>query len=446
MSRMVLLSGSPGELGRAYGELAGEALRQRLGRMRAQAARSPWSREELLERGRTFAGFVARTAPEWLDEAAGVAEAARVERADLLALNALPRGFWESGPGGCTSAVVAGSASATHDTLLHKNRDEHDEPQDFHVRRSAGRQVLASRDVGRLGFAHFHSDRALAGANNTGSEIPADELRECGLACVHLLRLVAERASTCDEAVAVLEQAVAKEVAGASGGSRGMIFLLADPRRGAVVEMTSRHFAVQEVRDAAVVRTNHFLLPQMQPYAAKPPGQNTLRRYDRAHQLLDPVPKKNLADFARLARDHAHGPDSICNDNAEHFWMTVSACTHLVREHTADPLAHSRVAMGNPRNTLFVPIPRAIEGLPAACVSGRMSELARRLYAAHGVDTHLAEVQAEHERAMAREFAAVGARARFGAPERLREELTGFVARAVERVRGLIESRLGSGA
>jgi len=439
MSRTILLDGDPWDVGRCCGELAAPFLRDRIERLWAASAGSRWGASQLDERGERFRSYLEKIAPEWLDEAEAMAVAAGVNAADLFVLNALPRGFWESAAGGCTSCIVAGSESATGDTLLHKNRDLHNEIQDFALRRTAGgTQIFASRDVGNLGFGHFHSDRALAGANNTGSPIQPDELRECGLSCCHLLRLVAERAASCDDAIAVLEDALAKEVAGGSGGSRGMIFLFAEPARGLVVEMTSRRLAHREVCDATLIRSNHFLLDEMVPYA-EPPNGNTLSRCRRAHELLDPVPSKNVADLVRLARDHADGPDSICSDNSQHFWMTVSACTHVVRASNDDPLAHTRAMMGNPRNTLAIPVPRAIDGLPADCVGGTLHDLARRLYARHGVGDHLAAIQQEQERAMAAEFASVGAAARSGSSERLRSQLTEFVARCVERVRGVLE-------
>jgi len=443
MTRTILLEGEPAEMGRCYGELAAPFIRDRIRRMWEIVDASPWGTSELDERGERFRSFLDQIAPEWLDEAEAMAAAAGVNPTDLFVLNALPRGFWESSTGGCTSVLVVGNRSATHDTLLHKNRDLHNEVQTFHVSRApSGAQLFASRDIGNLGFGHFHSDRALAGANNTGSYIPLDELRECGLACAHLLRLVAERASSCDEAVAVLEDAIARELAGASGGSRGMIFLLAEPSKGVVVEMTSRRLAYREVRDEAIIRSNHFLLDEMRPYAAEPPNENTLRRCRRAHELLDPTPAISVADLQRLSRDHNDGPDSICSDDSQHFWMTISACTHVVRADNADPLAHTRAMMGNPRNTLAIPIPRAIDGLPAACVDGTLHNLSRQLYAAHGVGEHLAETQQEHERAMVREFASAGAAARFGPPERLRPQLTELVARCVERVRSLLEEMI----
>jgi len=439
VGEIVRIEGSPAEAGRAYGALLAPVLRERVGAMRRASRGSRWGEAQLHERGERFRAFVQRIAPEWLDEAEAMAEAAGLAAADIFALNALPRGFWERETGGCTSCVVAGSQAANGATLLHKNRDLVNSPQDFHVRRTPeGRQLFVSRDTGTLGFGHFHSDAALAGANNTGSWIRPEELRECALACTHLLRLVAERAADCDQALGVLEDAVASEVAGASGGCRGMIFLFAEPSRGVVVEMTSRRLAHREIRDDTLVRTNHFLLGQMQPFASEPPQRNTLRRYQRAHELLDPLPNKNVADLVRLSRDHNDGPDSICSDDAQHLFMTVSACTHVVRADTLDPLAHTRVQMGNPRNTIAVPVPRAIEGLPLECADGTMHALARRLYARHGVGEHLAGVQDERERAISREFVQVGLGARLSEPGRLREALTGFAARCVESVRATL--------
>ena len=439
MSQRVLLKGAPREIGRAYGALVEPVLRNRVRRLWEVAAAAGWSREQLVERAGRFRGFVERIAPEWLDEVEGIAKGAGVGAEALLALNSLPQGFWTRASAECTSWVIAGSASATGDTILHKNRDELNEPQDFHVRRVPGDiQVFASRDIGNLGFAHFHSDVALAGANNTGSPIPPDELRECGLNCCHLLRLVAERANSCDDAVAVLEEAVAKEVAGGSGGYRGMLLLFAEPTKGMVVEMTSRRLACQEVRNDVLVRSNYFRLPAMRPYAAEPPNDNNTRRYDRACDVLA-LGTGSVTDCTRLSRDHSHGPDSICSDNAEHSWMTVSACTHVVHGENDDPLAHTRVAMGNPRNTFFIPVPRAIDGLPAECVTGELHELARALYAAHGVGDHLAVAQAEHEAAMAAEFASIRDAVRFHPPASPRRQLTDFVARCVARTSSVLE-------
>ncbi len=446
MAEPILLPTDPTEAGRAYGSLAAPVLRDRIGRMWRVAEDSPWSLGALEDRGARFRAFVARIAPRWLDEAEAIAAAASLEATDLYVLNALPADFWDTKTGGCTSCIIAGGASATGSAMLHKNRDIINEAQDLHVRQAPdGTQLLASRDIGTLGIAHFHSHKALAGANNTGSPIPTDELRDCGLACTHLLRLVAERAGSCDEAIAILEDALAKEVAGASGAVRGMIFLFAEPTKGVVVEMTSRRLAHAEVTDGTLIRTNHFLIDQMLPYRAEPPTPNTLRRFDRAHELLNPPAGSKAAgrsrpdDLVRLSRDHHDGPDSICSEDSQHLWMTMSACTHIVHEDTLDPAARTMASVGNPRNTLCIPVPRAINGLPADCVSGELHNLARALYAREGAGDHLAAIQKEQEAAMNREYRDLAAKLHGHPPTRVRAELTQFVARCVARVRSLLK-------
>ncbi len=436
----IALPPEPREAGKVHGELAGRFIRDRIARMWRIAQRSGWSEGQMADRGREFRRNVERIAPEWLDEAEGIAAAADVQPDHLLILNALPSDFWPAQ--GCTTILVTGSRSASGATLLHKNRDLRNEVQTFEVRKVGEGQLFASRQVGSLGIGHFHSDRALAGANNTGSHIADAEVRPCGLTCAHLLRLMAERASNCEQALAILEDAVAEGVAGGSGGTRGMIFILAEPARGVVVEMTSRRLASREVRDDLVVRSNHFVLEEMVPFASQPPSRNTLRRFERARELLDGLERVNVADLVALARDHADGPDSICSDDTQHPWMTVSACTHLVRPVGDDPLAHTRAMMGNPRNTLAIPVPRAIDGLPSQCVSGALHNLAQRLCALRGVGDHLAAAQREAERAMAQEFASAGIIARFGPPERLREHMTAMVERWVERTEALLREAL----
>ncbi|NQT86109.1 hypothetical protein HQ560_05050 [bacterium] len=406
MDEPILLSGQPRELGQVYGEIAGAHLRERVARMHGEAARSMWTETALLERGRAFGRIMARHAGDWQSEASGVASGAGVSFEDLLVLNSLPDDFWGAEGGGCTSCIVAGSTSAEGGPLLHKNRDLENSVQDTHVRCVGDSRVLASREVGNIGFAHFHSTRGLAGANNTGAYVHEAERRDCAFRCVHLLRLVAERAGTCDEAVAVLEDAVAGEFAGTSGATRGMIFLFVDRAGGVVVEMTSKRLTVRHVADGAEARTNHFVTDAMQSTVAQEPDHNTRRRLERVHELLDPLDTVSARDLVALSRDYADDADSICNAKRGNACSTVSACTHV-----AGAPGVSHVSMGHPHNTLCIPVPVTVDGLPAACVSGDMSAQARAALASRGLGDHLAAVQDERERAMAGELALPGANA-----------------------------------
>jgi hypothetical protein len=106
-----------------------------------------------------------------------------------------------------------------------------------------------------------------------------------------------------------------------------------------------------------------------------------------------------VRDLVALSRDHADGADSICNAKRGNACSTVSACTHVVRQPGV-----THLSAGNPRNTCCLPVPLALEGLPAACVAGDMSAQARALLAERGLGDHLAAFQDAEERAMAREL------------------------------------------
>jgi len=403
MNDPILLSGAPRDLGRDCGELAGTRLRDRIAHMRTNAARSGWSDAALLERGQAFARTVARHAPHWRDEAEGVALGACVSADDLFVLDSLPDEFWVE-DGGCTSCIVVGTASAEGAPMLHKNRDLVNAVQDTHLRAVGDSRVLASRCVGGNGFGHFHSSRGLAGANNTGACILESERRDGAFRCVHLLRRVAERASTCDEAVAVLEDAVAKEFAGTSGASRGMIFLFVDRTSGVVVEMTSKRLAAFPLSGGVAARSNHFVSEEMQSVVGQEPDVNTRRRLERVSEVLGPLDAVSARDLVALSRDAVDGVDSICNAKRGNACCTVSAFTHVV---TAPGLSHA--SMGHPDNTLCFPVSLAAEGIPRACVAGDVSARARELLAVHGVGDHLRDEQREREAAMAERLAAVGA-------------------------------------
>jgi hypothetical protein len=419
VGEVVHLAGEPRELGRVYGALAGRHLRERVALMHDLASQSGWTETAVVERSRAFTQTAARGAPHWLDEAEGVADGAGVSLDDVLILNSLPDEFWAA-DSGCTSCIVAGPTSAEGATLLHKNRDLENSVQDAHMRCLGDHRVLASREVGNLGFAHFHSTGGLAGGNNTGAHIHDGERRDGAFRCVHLLRLVAEGAGTCEGAVAVLEDAVANETAGTSGATRGMIFLFADRTAGVVVEMTSRRLAVQHLAEGVLARTNHFVMDEMQSVVAQAPDQNTLRRLERVHELLDPLDAVSARDLVALSRDYADGVDSICNAKRGNACSTVSACTHVVRQPGV-----THLSIGNPRNTGCVPVPLTVEGLPAACVSGDMSAQARALLAERGLGDHLAAFHETEELAMARQLAGVEGDA---------AQATALVARWVRRV------------
>lgn len=370
-TRMGLL-GTPGQVGRRYGRQVGPLLRSRVRSIEQQAEKQGFLIGDLVRRAHQLRSILERVAPRWLEELGGVAAASGLSLDGLLIVNSLPGDFWRSGSGegardlfpsdNCTSALAVGSSCQRGEVLLHKNRDKENLPQSVFVRGLTGtHRYLAGTDIGNLGIAHFLNEKGLAGANNTGSRIGVDT-DLVGLNDCHILRLFAERASTCEDALAIMDSLIHRGSCGTSGYQRGMIFLLADPEKGLVIESTPSDFSYRWVRNGTVVRTNHFLLPAMKKMALKEKRKNaslqgSKKRYERARgQLSSARGKVTPERFRTLSRDTANRPDSICRDDPRHSFMTVSAFTHVLKKKHPGILSFSWVANGNPRNTYYFPV------------------------------------------------------------------------------------------
>lgn len=404
------LVGSPREVGRAYGQLTQPTFQARLARVRRQAAAKGLSQAELGANVSALESLLAETAPHWIEEIDGIAEATGIDRTDLLAINCLPDGFWDAPDSvhHCTSFFAVGSASQTGETVLHKNRDERDWVQTVHVKQIAGvNRYLGGVDVGNVGLAQFINEHGLCGANNSGPHIEEDEAIDGKLTDCMMTRLIAEKARSCEEALAIIEDLIGRGLCSGAGTNRGVIFLFADRDRGLIVECTSKHAAHEWIDDGLGIRSNHFLCPEAQGWISKPANDNTLRRYERACELILPHKGQVTSElFGEVSRDHAAGPDSICNDNHEHFWMTVSGFTHTVRREHADLLTVTWICNGNTRNGCYFPLHLGVVDNSAALVSGAHNEASWALYEQHGCGEHFAAAQGQFERTAREQVAA----------------------------------------
>jgi hypothetical protein len=324
----VTLLGPAREIGRQIGILARQALRQRLALQLGEESEGPALLERHAGRLRAYRDVLANAVPHWLQEAEGMAEGAGVPLEALLLINAAPAELRPPPTGNCTAFMVIGSASGCRANLLHKNRDERRVPQTFFMKQvDEQNRLLGSVEVGGLGVAHVVNEHGLAGANNTGSPV-ANHSPEVGFDDRQVLRIVAERARNCEQALEVCEELVAAGLVKCEAGLYGMIFLFADPVRGLVVEMTGAEVWHEFRDDGLVCRSNHFLLDGAQPVvraSAIPAEQmsGTLQRHARAEELLRPrIGTLRPEDLMEAGRDTTGYPRSICNE------ATVSMMTH----------------------------------------------------------------------------------------------------------------------
>jgi len=371
--------------------------------VRRQADAKNLSQAEVQTNVSALESLLAEAAPHWLEEIDGISETTGIDRTDQLAINCLPDGFWDAPDDAhhCTSFLAVGSASKTGETVLHKNRDERDWVQTVHVKQIAGaNRYLGGVDVGNVGLAQFVNEHGLCGANNTGSHIKADESIDGKLNDCLMTRLIAEKARSCEDALGIVEDLIGRGLCSGAGTNRGIIFLFADRDRGLIVECTSKHTAHEWIDDGLGVRSNHFLCPEAQDWISQPVKDNSRRRYERACELVLPHEGQITSElFAQVSRDHTAGPDSICTDNHEHFWMTVSGFTHTIRRAHTDLLSVTWICNGNTRNACYFPVHLGVLDNSPDLVSGAHNEASRALYEQHGCGEHLAVAQDELESA-----------------------------------------------
>lgn len=375
MGNAVFLLGEAGEVGAVQGELQCEYLRERTARTLAHAGRTG-ALDTLQARSQQFGEVLSKTCPHWLEEAAAVSAAAGIENWQLLALNCLPATFWgqssqlyqpaplvvkdiarakaetrgeelvnaidaqaidlAAGGGDCTTFFALGGATLSGETLFHKNREERDEVQTAYIKQCNNRyRFIGGGEVGNLGTAHLHTEHFWAGANNTGSNVLPGEYTDCVLSDAHVLRYLAENCVGLDDIVPAMEELISRNHLGGGAPGAGMILLFADAERGLVIEATSRRLHAEYFDgEAMVVRTNHFVFPEMQEFSL-PAHPGSLARYERAIELWEEQDGfASIPSCGEIARDRENAPQAICRNPSDNLnSVTVSTSTAIISSH-----------------------------------------------------------------------------------------------------------------
>ena len=360
----VTLTGSARDIGRQVGALSREPLRRRL--LGQLGGEDSWTDvlNHNADRWCAYQDLLLRFAPHWLDEAEGMAEGAGVPIDALLLLNSASAELKPPSSGDCTAFMALGSATEDGSNLFHKNRDNRADTQLYLARHVDGHyRTFGGVEVGGLGLAHAVNEHGLAGANNTGSPL-ASPSGDLGFDDRQILRMVAERATLCEDALRLCEELVSAGVARGDAGRYGMIFLFADPARGLVVEMTDRDVWHEFHDDGLVCRSNHFLLEgAMSAAAPLDAAATTEQRYARAEELLRPcVGHLRPGDLLAAGRDTAGYPASLCNP------ATVSIVTHELAQDS--PRRRSWVCNGYPLSAATREWHHGEEATPVEYVDG----------------------------------------------------------------------------
>jgi hypothetical protein len=189
-------------------------------------------------------------APHWLQEARAVARAADVPEDLYLAFldGAVRDRFLHEEPEECTSYAVSRDHARDGAILFHKTRDNRDVPQAVYILESSlpeiNKFIAVSNATGLNGFSMMVNEKGLAGAgdypanrkkdSSTLSLEPApDKFR--GIMAGTILRYIAERASNCAKALAIIEDFVGRGYY--AGGKVGGSHWLFVDREGTVLEV-----------------------------------------------------------------------------------------------------------------------------------------------------------------------------------------------------------------
>ena len=179
------LSGSPREIGLAYGEQAGEYVHRSVAIYQNAFLSKGVTWEQARQKAREFAPRIERYCPDFLVELAAIAEGAELPLEDLIAINArtellygqkpaAPPGA-DTDPDGCTGAIAMPEATANGHTLHGQNWDWRDECSEsavvLRIRPDHGPDMLIFVEAGILARCGMNS----AGVATTGNFLQTDQ-------------------------------------------------------------------------------------------------------------------------------------------------------------------------------------------------------------------------------------------------------------------------------
>ena len=343
---MVALSGPPAEVGALWGRINADSIANDLNTYYLKpAAAEALARDALLKRSERFIEIAGRMAPHWLEEAEAVAEAAGVD--ERLYLSFVASGYRSLflHPE-CTSYTVNSRYTGNHAIFFHKNRDNVEKSQSAFVMNSSLpgiNRFIAVSDASVIACMMMVNEKGLAGSADTGG-LRVDRPRYRGLMNTSILRFIAEKAGSCQEALGIVE-AFVSEGQYAGGAKTGTHWLFVD-RSGAALEISNNSERVAHVYHGEKV----YFSARGDSVAAE-----KLRQADR------PV---DFGLFHSVSRDA-----SVC------FPSSIAGMTVEIDERRPDLLSCAWISL--PARALSVPLFMGQRRTPLALLDGELYWLSK---------------------------------------------------------------------
>lgn len=289
-----------------------------------------------------------------ITELKSLAKAANIKYEEILLLNLFPERLFKEEDNGCTSWIAAGTATQNGNTLLHKNRDMPVNPQvvvrmhskgkyEYITILSAGQLSTAPTGINEHGLAAIQNDIALNPLN----------YNPLGVEGTAFTRSILEECKNVDEAIDYIKD---------NPCLGGTIFMVADHKKGAIIERSGWEYEVEIVEDEVEFRSNHFLKLKDITYENPAPSLTSARRYADAKDFFkDRQENLTVTDFNELSRhhynpskdeisEHDSGDGSICN------YHTLSGTTYEIDKNYPKTLSVLWAAIGHPCSSIYAPI------------------------------------------------------------------------------------------
>ncbi|MDG4821587.1 C45 family autoproteolytic acyltransferase/hydrolase [Asanoa sp. WMMD1127] len=312
------VSGTPGEIGFAYGRAARDQIAANLdlyaGRFRAVGLTADVTEAA----GETFRAQTRRLFPRIAEMLDGTAEGAGVTTGDLYAVNARTELIYGTPPDGATGACTVlgalGTHTATGHTLLAQNWDWHPDQRHAMVLLSTtderGHRVVALTEAGMLAKTGLNSAGLGICVNMLGTDRDGASNDNPGIPYHVVLRAALESDT--------LGRALKKVVPAPRNASLNLLLGQSGPAGGELIdlELVPGVAGWLHPEGGVLAHANHLetALPGVRD-TVNDFGGSTLFRGARARRLLTAAAEQGKLtddDLLEILRDHQSHPNAIC--------------------------------------------------------------------------------------------------------------------------------------
>lgn len=392
-----VFKGTPQEIGRKYAILNKAMLLDCFELWLKDCQKIGISKSKLIDSSAQYIAVTDEIAPWHLEEAKSVAEALELPSKLFIAFIASNRTvdniLYEAG---CTSIMAVGSATADGKSIIHKNRDRQDiSAQSVYIKEIIYNGKALNRFIGigyvkDIGPGAFINNKGVSGTVNAGEPYP-NPYKGGGLGPGHIMRIIAERASSCEEVLNIIVPILSKPGYYFNSQGNGSIWLFVDKEKGLIIENTARVCAFEYIYNDIAIRANDFILLDRTNAVGnlgreRPGGlvrrERTLRRLQAKKGYITPEtiigaardwePAVNVSPWTNEEVE-AYLFSNICKT------ITVSGFMGVIQKNYTNLLSYARIMNGHPNNVYSIPIYLGCESLLLPHINGEFSMISYKL-------------------------------------------------------------------